>query len=124
MPSNHAAFVQYIAEDVLSELDVKTRRMFGGHGFYHAGKMFGLEAEGKIYFKVDDETRPDYEAMESQPFQYSSKDRTSVTMSYWMVPEEVLEDREKAVAWARKAIGVAQKAGMKKPRRAAKRGRG
>jgi DNA transformation protein len=109
MPSVHAAFVQYVAEDVLSELDVKTKRMFGGHGFYHAGKMFGLEADGKIYFKVNEETRSDYENTESEPFKYSSKDRKAVTLSYWLVPEEVLEDREKAVAWAKKAIGVAEK---------------
>jgi DNA transformation protein len=124
MPSKHAAFVQYVAEDVLSELEVKTKRMFGGHGFYHAGKMFGLEADGKIYFKVNDGTRSDYEAMESQPFQYSAKDRKAVTMSYWMVPEEVLEDREKSVVWARKAIGVAEQAKTKKPRRTAERGQG
>ncbi len=124
MPSTHAAFVQYVAEDVLSELEVKTKRMFGGHGFYHQGKMFGLEADGKIYFKVGDETRADFEQAGSEPFRYSAKDRTSVTMSYWMVPEEILEDREQAAVWARKAIAVAQQAGIKKPRRTAKRGRG
>ena len=124
MPSKHAAFVQYVAEDVLSELEVKTKRMFGGHGFYHAGKMFGLEADGKIYFKVNDATRPDYEAADSEPFQYSAKDRKAVTMSYWMLPEEVLEDRERAIAWAKKAIGVAEMAKTNKPRRTAKRGQG
>jgi len=100
------AFVQYVAEDVLSEIAVTTKRMFGGHGFYYEGKMFGLEAKGKIYFKVNDLNRSDYEKADSEPFTYSSKDRKTVTMSYWLVPEEVLEDREKAVEWARKAIRV------------------
>jgi DNA transformation protein len=114
MSSKHAAFVQYVAEDVLSELAVKTKRMFGGHGFYHDGRMFGLEADGKIYFKVNDSTRPEYERAESEPFKYSSKDRKAVTMSYWLVPEEVLEDRERAVEWAKKAIQVAADSKKKK----------
>lgn len=114
MPSKHAAFVQYVAEDVLSEIPVKTKGMFGGHGLYHDGKMFGLEADGKIYFKVNDETRSDYEEADSEPFKYSSKDKKAVTMSYWLVPEDVLEDREKAVEWARKAIRVANDSKKKK----------
>lgn len=68
--------------------------------------MFGLEADGEIFFKVNDENRPDYEQAGSHPFQYSSKDRKAVTMSYWTLPDEVMENHEEAVKWARKAIKV------------------
>ncbi len=114
MPSPHADYVAYIAQDVLGELEVTSRRMFGGHGLYHAGIMFGLEANGAIYFKVDATNQGDYERAESSPFQYSSKDKKAVTMSYWRVPDEVLERREEAVAWARKAIAVSQAMKRKK----------
>jgi len=107
MPSKHAAFVQYVAEDILSDIDVKTRPMFGGHGFYHDGKMFGLEADGKIYFKVSDKNRTDYEQVGSEPFTYAVQGKKTMTMSYWTLPEEVLENRELAVEWANKAIRVA-----------------
>ncbi|MFA5935466.1 MAG: TfoX/Sxy family protein [Patescibacteria group bacterium] len=107
MPSKHAAFVQYVAEDLLAKLTPSVRPMFGGHGFYSGGKMFALEADGKIYFKVDKATQKDFEEAGSEPFRYSSKDRKSVTMSYWTVPETVLEDHELAVTWAKKAIKVA-----------------
>lgn len=121
MPSKHADYVRYIAEDLLAGLRTVTiKRMFGGHGFYFDGMMFGLEADGRIYFKVDEQTRPDYERAGSEPFRYSSKDRASVAMSYWMLPEDVLEDHEKALAWADKAIQAAQRSSSKKkkPRRA------
>jgi len=102
---NTDEYIFYIANDILSELgDVKIRRLFGGHGFYLNGKIFGIEANGKIYFKVTDGNRADYEEAGCEPFHYSRKDKGAVSMSYWEVPEDVLENREKAVQWARKAI--------------------
>lgn len=98
-------YVAYIASDLLSDLgEVKTRRMFGGHGFYLHGKIFGIEANGKIYFKTTDLNRADYEKAGSEPFHYSRKDKDAVSLSYWQVPEETLEKPEEAVRWARKAI--------------------
>ncbi len=66
-------YTSYIANDILSELgDVNTRRMFGGHGFY---------LNGKIYFKVTDRNRADYEEAGCEPFQYSRKDKGAVSIS-------------------------------------------
>ncbi len=108
MPSKHQALVQYVAEDLLAGLkSVTVKRMFGGHGFYHAGKIFGLEADGEIFFKVNEESQSEYEKAGSHPFQYSSKDKKAVTMSYWTVPDEVMENPDEAVKWARKAIRAA-----------------
>lgn len=35
---------------------VEMRRMFGGHGVYHEGRMFGLIAGNRLYLKVDAES--------------------------------------------------------------------
>ncbi len=108
MPSKHEALVKYVTDDLLSGIKgVTAKRMFGGHGFYSGGKMFGLEADGEIFFKVNKETQSDFEQAGSHPFQYSSKDRKAVTMSYWSVPDEVMENPDEAVKWARRAIKVA-----------------
>lgn len=108
-------YISYIANDILSGLgDVKTRRMFGGHGFYVNGKIFGIEADGKIYFKVADYNRADYEKAGCEPFHYSRKDKGAISMSYWEVPEDVLENREKAVQWARKAVQASLEGPLKK----------
>lgn len=52
--------------------------------------------------KVGDTNRPDYEAAGASPFTYESKGK-QVTMSYWQVPEEILEDPEMLKVWAEKA---------------------
>lgn len=113
MPSKHEALVNYVAKDLLSGMSVTVKRMFGGHGFYHYGKMFGLEADGRIYFKVNDDNRPEYEKAGSEPFKYSSKDKKAVTMSYWTLPDDVMEDHEKALVWASKAVKAASQAKKK-----------
>ncbi|MCK9360948.1 TfoX/Sxy family protein [Patescibacteria group bacterium] len=115
MPSKHEALVKYVAEDLLAGLkSVTVKRMFGGHGFYFGGKMFGLEANGEIFFKVNGENQSDYEKAGSHPFQYSSKDKKAVTMSYWTVPDEIMENPEEAVKWARLAIKAASASKAKK----------
>ena len=55
--------------DLLAPLGpVTARRMFGGFGIYLDGVMFALIADDILYLKVDDRTRPDYEAAGSAPF--------------------------------------------------------
>ena len=115
MASKHAAFAKYVAEDLLAGLGpVKIRSMFGGHGFYFDGSFFALEADGKIFFKVDASNQKDYEQAGSEPFRYLAKDQKHTTMSYWSVPEEVLEDYDRMVEWASKAVRVARAAKAKK----------
>jgi DNA transformation protein len=53
------------------------------------------------------------------PFTYESRGKV-MTMSYHEVPQDVLEQPQELVEWARKAIGVA--ASSKKPARRAKKG--
>jgi DNA transformation protein len=114
MPSKHAALANYVAEDLLADLGpVKVRPMFGGHGFYHGGIFFGLEAGGKIYFKIGESNRADFKAAKSKPFCYDMNGKR-MTMSYGSLPDDVLEDHEQAVIWAKKSIQAAKAAKKKK----------
>ncbi len=55
--------------DLLAPLGpVAARPMFGGFGIYLDGVMFALIADDTLYLKVDEGTRPDYEAAGSAPF--------------------------------------------------------
>lgn len=95
--------------DQLEELAVTPRRMFGGVGLYARGVFFGLLSKDVLYLKVDDRTRPEYEAAGMKPFRpYPGQ---KMTFGYYAVPIEVLESAPEAVAWAKKAIGVAESAG-------------
>jgi DNA transformation protein len=76
------------------------RRMFGGKGLYADGVIFGLVAFGRIWIKADAETQERFREAGSSPFVYEGKARP-VTMPYWHLPDEALDDPERIAVWAR-----------------------
>ena len=93
------AFHEYIVGDVLREIPgITSRAMFGGWSLYKDGIIFALIADGELYFKVDDKNRADFEERGSHPFVYQHKGK-SIAMSYWLLPEEILENREELSDW-------------------------
>ncbi|MCB9905482.1 MAG: TfoX/Sxy family DNA transformation protein [Planctomycetes bacterium] len=104
---------------------VAVRRMFGGQGLFLDGRMFGLVAQGTPYFKVDDETRADYERAGAEPFTYGrSKEELKPTqLGYYEVPATVLERDRDLLEWARRAVLVAERAAAKKPKQKSSRPR-
>lgn len=104
---------------------VAVRRMFGGQGLFLDGRMFGLVAQGTPYFKVDDETRADFEQAGAEPFTYGrSKDELKPTqLGYYEVPTTVLERDAELLEWAQRAVRVAERAAAKQPKRKSSRPR-
>jgi DNA transformation protein len=94
---------------------VRVRRMFGGHGVYGGDVMFALEADGEVYLKADEETRPAFERAGSRPFLYVKNGRP-MEMSYWLMPEAGLDDPDEASRWGRLALEAAQRAALRKAR--------
>jgi DNA transformation protein and related proteins len=86
--------------------------MFGGHGIFMDGLMFGLIADDQLYLKVDDGNRAAYEAEGLQPFTYAGKSRR-VKMSYREAPSEGFDDPDILCAWAREAYAAALRAEAK-----------
>ena len=98
MPKDQS-FHDYVVHDILTDLPaISSKSMFGGWGIYQHGVIFAIIADGELYFKIGDHNRAQFEAMNSHPFTYSKKDGKTATMQYWLVPEEVLEDRERLYA--------------------------
>jgi DNA transformation protein len=100
------SFVTFVL-DQLHGLGVSSRRMFGGYGLYSRGVFFGIVASDQLYFKTNDQNRPDYLENGMSPFQPSEKQTLS---SYYEVPVEVIEDGEALEVWAHKAIAAQQAA--------------
>lgn len=100
---------------VLDQLErvspVTAKSMFGGVGLYAKEVFFALIAEDRLYFKVDETTRQDFERMGMEPFRPFGEDKA---MAYYEVPADVLEDGAQLEAWMRKAIGVAARAKLKR----------
>lgn len=104
------SFHDYIIYDLLGDVpDITSQAMFGGWAIYKKGIIFGIITAGELYFKVDEENRPEFERMESHPFVYSKNDGKPITMSYWFVPEDIMEDKEKFYNLIEKSVNVSWK---------------
>lgn len=105
-------YITYVLDQLGGPGEVSSRKMFGGAGIYHQGRMFGLIAEDVLYLKVDDSNRGDFEAAGMGPFM--PWDDPKHVMQYYEVPIDVLEDKDRLCEWARKAYEAAVKKGVKK----------
>lgn len=78
--------------------------MFGGVGIYNEDLFFALIAEDKLYLKVSDLNRSDFEDAGMGPFYpYDSP----TPMHYSELPASVLNRPEELAVWVDKAIAVA-----------------
>ena len=92
--------------DRLSPLgEVTSRPLFGGHGLYWRGTIFALVFGGKLYLKVDEDSKGQYLARGVGPFR--PNDRQTLK-SYYEVPPDVLADPETLASWAGQAIRAGQ----------------
>lgn len=106
------------ADEVVERLgrvvpSLRARRMFGGVGLYSGEQFFGIIAYDRLWFKVDDSNRGDYQACGMKAFQ-PFPDRPT-TMSYWEVPADLLDDSETLRLWALRSLAVARSAKKKSP---------
>ncbi len=105
-----SSFVDYVVEDLLNGIEgIRAKAMFGGYGIYKNDTIFGIIVDEELYYKVDDSNRRDYEKYKSEPFQYTAKDNKKVSMSYWKLPSEVMDDREQLQEWTLCSIKINSK---------------
>jgi len=107
-------FRDFVLDQLAGLRELRAQRMFGGIGLYSGERFFGIVAADELFFKVDDGNRGAYEAAGSEPFRPVAA--RPVSMSYWRVPIEVLEDPAELRAWAENAIAAAERAAASKPR--------
>ncbi|MBH1989230.1 MAG: TfoX/Sxy family protein [Myxococcaceae bacterium] len=101
------SFSDYIIHDQLQALQIRGRRMFGGVGLYRGMTFFGLIWQGTLFFKTDDLSRNPYLKANMKPFQPNPK---QILKSYYQVPNEIVENREQLMLWAKEAIRIGQAA--------------
>ena len=117
MPSNdEIVFVNHVVEMMQTVGPVSSKRMFGGHGIFLEGLMFGLIADNDLYLKVDDEIRDDFLVRGLEPFSYFKKGK-EFKLSYYQAPEETLEQAEAMREWGNKAYEVALRAASMKSKK-------
>ncbi len=104
-------YVEYIKELLNEFPDLTTKKYFGGVAFRSSwfGKdtQFGVVLGDVMYFVVDDETRPKYEAKGMKPFSYDKKNKTVIVKKWFTAPEELFDDAELMNDWAMEALEAA-----------------
>ena len=102
------SFHEYIMNEVFHGIDgITYRPMFGEFGIYRYGVFFALISDSELYFKVGENNKADYNKTNSKPFVYTGHKGKDVTLSYWLLPEEILENKDELIRWIDKALEAA-----------------
>ena len=96
--------------------------MFGGAGVYYRDVMFALISNETLYLKVDALNQEMFEAAGAERFHYKPQSGKNagkaIAMSYWELPEELLDDPEALLDWSRASLDAAFRAKAGKSRKA------
>lgn len=108
---------EYVIGDLFSEIPgITSKKMFGGYGIYKNGYIFAIiTSDTGLYFKVNDELKERYKNAGSTPFVYTGhKSRKPMEMSYWLLPEEIMDDKDTLFEWVMDSVEVSKKSKKKK----------
>jgi DNA transformation protein len=98
-------YLQFILEQLHGLGRVHSRRMFGAAGLYCDEIFFGIISDDTLYLRVDEASRGDYTARGMAAFRPYA-DRPEVSMTYFEVPADVLEDPEELLTWSRRSVAT------------------
>ena len=98
-------------EEMFSTLGpVTIKRMFGGKGIYHRGRIVAIELRQEVLLKADDVSAPLFEAAGATRWAYEGKTGKAVNMPYWSIPEDAFDDPDIMARWVRLAFEAALRA--------------
>ncbi|MFP6770809.1 MAG: TfoX/Sxy family protein [Alphaproteobacteria bacterium] len=107
MAAEHSEFLTEVLTVLVPLGDVRSRRMFGGHGLFLEDRMFALVSrDSGLFLKADDINRGAFAARGC---------KTHGKMPYFSVRPEALNSWQDMEPWATGAVAAAQR--VKKPKR-------
>ncbi|WP_064691738.1 TfoX/Sxy family protein [Rhizobium aegyptiacum] len=89
---------------------VTIKRMFGGKGIYHLGRIVAVEVRDEMLLKADETSAPEFAAAGATQWAYEGKKGKPVNMPYWSIPEEAYDDPDLMAKWVRLAYQAALRA--------------
>ncbi len=98
--ANSPDFVAHALELLSGVGPVDARSMFGGHGVYARGVMFGLLDDDELFLKTDEVSRPRFAEAGCRQWVYVTKTKRIESTSWRRPPDEAHEDPEAMLAWA------------------------
>lgn len=100
-------FLEHVRDVLTAFGHITFRAMFGGYGVYKNGIIFAIIADEMLYLKTHKTNQKDFENIGSEAFTYDKGDGKKATMSYWLVTDDLMEDREELAKFARKSYEIA-----------------
>ena len=100
------SYTEFVLEQCTPLGTITARPMMGGKVVYCDGTVFALIARGAVYLKGDDESRA-----------FRPDENAPGTMGYYLVPADVLENRDELARWAAQGIAAGQRSAQKKKRK-------
>jgi DNA transformation protein len=82
----------------------ETKRMFGGVALLYQGSAFAKIKHDKVWLKVDDGNRIDFENLGMKQYTYG-KDN-SRKLNFYETPVEIIEDRDKLKDWTKRSMEI------------------
>ncbi|MBB4290197.1 DNA transformation protein [Rhizobium leguminosarum] len=89
---------------------VTVKRMFGGKGIYHLGRIIALEVRDEMLLKADETSAPEFVAAGATQWTYEGKKGKPVKMPYWSIPDEAYDDPDLMAKWVRLAYEASLRA--------------
>ncbi|MFT3799642.1 MAG: TfoX/Sxy family protein [Burkholderiaceae bacterium] len=107
-------FAEFLKELLAPLGTVSVRRMFGKSGVFVEGVMLGMVADNTLYLRVDASNQAFFqEAAASPPLNYEKRGET-IDLSFWRLPDRLLDEPDEFVAWARSALAAAHRVASKR----------
>ena len=94
-------FLEFVLDQLSDLPGVRSRRMFGAYGLYQNDDFFAIVDGGKLYFRTDGDSKPEYENRGMKAFAPTPK---QVLKNYFEVPVDILEDDALLREWAKAAV--------------------
>ena len=89
---------------------VTIKRMFGGKGIYHLGRIVAIELRDEMLLKADEKSAPEFADAGASQWAYEGKKGNPVKMPYWSIPENAYDDPDEMAKWVRLAYEAALRA--------------
>lgn len=96
--TNEAQLTAKLFLEKLSSLEgITSKKMFGGHGFFHENKMFGMvDSSGNVALKVDEKLEQEYLSMGCNKHG---------KMPYYALTDHLFQSSE-LLTWVQKSIAI------------------
>ena len=107
-------YADFLREQLAPLGRLSLRRMFGKTGVFCDGVMFAVVTDNTLYFRVDDHNREIFKEAEAFPPLNYAKGGVMIDLSFWRVPERLLDEPDELVLWARAALAAARRVAAKR----------